>query len=95
MLDAAFDLAGFPPGEAMAHELRPLSNHRLPVLLCGFLKNSTLQAPSALMQPRLGMLEEKRIRDSFRPEVLKLKCTYLAVGGGGLLTDYRPHSQRV
>ena len=94
MLDAAFDLAGFPPGEAMAHELRPLSNHRLPVLLCGFLKNSTLQAPSALMQPRLGMLEEKRIRDSFRPEVLKLKCTYLAVGGG-LLTDYRPHSQRV
>lgn len=46
------------------------------------------------MQPHLGMLEEKRIRDSFRPEVLKLKCTYLAVGKG-LLTDYRPHSQRV
>lgn len=46
------------------------------------------------MQPCLGMLEEKRIRDSFRPEVLKLKCTYLAVGKG-LLTDYRPHSQRV
>lgn len=77
----------------MAHELRPRSNHRLPVLLCGFLKNSSLQAPSALMQPRLGMLEGKRIRDSFRPEVLKLKSTHLAVGER-LLTDYRPHSQR-
>ena len=52
-----------------------------------------LQAPSALMQPHLGMLQEKRIRDSFRPEVLKLKCTYLVVGEG-LLTDYGPHSQR-
>ena len=73
----------------MAHELQPLSNHRLPVLLCGFLKNSSLKAPSALMQPHLGMLEEKRIRDSFRPEVLKPRLITSICGPGGLLETER------